>query len=709
MFLLKIILSFIILSTHLLKTDGRSNFLLTDTISPCFTILNGTNRVGCRSEEDGNNGILIFINEEKEIFDIEDIVSVRNVMDNKFIPVIDLKYVTKSFINKLISSSVINGVIFYTKDISSFPFSEDSECPNREYSYYENDIKDGCNWNSNSALLRDGFRFLDWNKPVFLISNQTEIDILAKAYQKFNFPYKNVRENGSPLALLNLKMAIENIKSSKICNLLSKSYFTKFWGYQAQDTCSNFENVNVFASIPFYDDNVKDVETFILSTRMDSFSSFYNTTFGDTSVLTSVITNIVVAEALGQKLEILEKHLKERKKQILFAFFHGESLGYIGSSRFIYDIKQKDLLPNKNIRKMELKDISMYVETNMILPYDENFYTNHMQKIFYDKNVLEKHSSKINTYADIYKKIMREEGFEVKNTGPSPKIPPSSYYSFLKEDSTTPGFVILPAEVSYYNTKVNTISDTTIRSNLILRDKTIQTLKAVSKALLGVVLKFSEASSLQTTIKINETYVSTLVDCFYYSQNKLCPYFDEVLRTDMYDYSTLFTHINPSIGVDDVSNIRIVIENILRREVSVHTPYAVTKNNCSEKDIEKNDPYSYSWQFSHEIGNYHCFKTSVFTTRAISPAFDVEGYDFTSSQYSTWVESSWKVPTIELYLEYGKIYDLFLAFSSIIIFSVSLSISYLMSKLLLKKNQENISNEAVSTTTNQAITRRVNL
>ncbi|CEF64502.1 Nicastrin family-containing protein [Strongyloides ratti] len=706
---IKNLITLFILFSLITIIHARSEVQLTDIASPCYTLINGTHRIGCRTGKDGNNGVILFFNDEKEINKLEKLSYNKKVTSESYIPVIDMKYLTKSFVQKLISSDVITGVVFYSKNIQDFSFSEDSECPNKEFSYYQSDIEHGCHWNSNSALHPDGLRFLDWKKPVFFLTNQTELDILYKIYKKFNNPILNLEQVWKPLAFMNLGLPTENVKNTNQCKKLADSYFQNFWGYGSPGICEPLIDYNIFVSLPFFNDETKNIETFILSTRMDSFSTFPNTSFGDTSVLTSLIANIAVAEALGKNIEFIEKLLMEKQKQILFTFFHGESFGYIGSSRFIYDIKNNNLRNGKNARKIYIKDISMYVETNMLLPYDENTYINHMQKIYYDKNVLEAHGTKINKFANIYKTTMKNEGFEVKNTGASPKIPPSSYYSFLKENSSVPGFVILPAEVSYYNNKLNTISDVNIRTNENLRNKTIETLRAVSKSLLAMVLEFSEATKYNETIKINDTYISTLVDCFFYSSKNICPYFDEFLRQDGVEYKHFYEVISPFIYPNSNSNLRDIIWLILLREVSVHTPYSVVKSNCSEKNSNPDDPYTYSWQYSHEIGNYHCFKSPVFASTAQSPAFDINEYDFMSTNYSTWAESVRKDPFIKVYLDYGKTYDLCLVASSIFLLIINTMMSYVVSKFLSKRKQRGDLTTIEATNTNQNSSNRVNL
>ena len=37
-----------------------------------------------------------------------------------------------------------------------------------------------CEWNKAAALATDGLQYLEYNKPIFMLSNTTEIDILLE-------------------------------------------------------------------------------------------------------------------------------------------------------------------------------------------------------------------------------------------------------------------------------------------------------------------------------------------------------------------------------------------------------------------------------------------------------------------------------------------------------------------------------------------------
>lgn len=50
---------------------------------------------------------------------------------------------------------------------------------------------------------------------------------------------------------------------------------------------------------------------------------FTNNDGGDVSVLTSLISSLVVANAIGQNLENFQSRAKVNNKQLMFGFLHG--------------------------------------------------------------------------------------------------------------------------------------------------------------------------------------------------------------------------------------------------------------------------------------------------------------------------------------------------------------------------------------------------
>lgn len=46
-----------------------------------------------------------------------------------------------------------------------------------------------------------------------------------------------------------------------------------------------------------------------------------------------------------------------------------------------------------------------------------------------------------------------------------------------------------------------------------------------------------------------------------------------------------------------------------------------------------------------------CLRSTVNFTRAKSPAFDIDEYDWSSGEFSTWTESTWKEFSMQIFLK----------------------------------------------------------
>jgi hypothetical protein len=127
---------------------------------------------------------------------------------------------------------------------------------------------------------------------------------------------------------------------------------------------------------------------------MDTFSTDYNSGNGDISVLTSIIALLSIANAIGTKMDEFLSLAKQR--QLLFAFFHGESLGYIGSGRWLWDMEQGNFphppikLPEEQVRQIGLDALSFFLEFQQIgtseklfMHTDKSIYASNRTKVSY--------------------------------------------------------------------------------------------------------------------------------------------------------------------------------------------------------------------------------------------------------------------------------------------------------------------------------------
>lgn len=87
---------------------------------------------------------------------------------------------------------------------------------------------------------------------------------------------------------------------------------------------------NVISVLPAIDATQKSADIITLATRMDSFSIFSESRGGDTSSLVSLITALSIARSIGNQRVEFEQKARQNNRQLMLAFFHAESFGYVG-------------------------------------------------------------------------------------------------------------------------------------------------------------------------------------------------------------------------------------------------------------------------------------------------------------------------------------------------------------------------------------------
>nr|CAD2185693.1 unnamed protein product [Meloidogyne enterolobii] len=305
-------------------------FELTPLEFYCTRILNGTDSVGCQSTKNGNTGVIVEISNPKII---DEIVKELPLRIQNLIVLIDINNLDSKLIEAVQTNENVQGIIlFYRGEKLPKSFSEDADCPNQQFSFYKSEQQHCQRWNSLGAISTDGLRFKNFDKPIFFIENQTQIDILT---EKCSIPYNKQIKQESLRCIGRMVLFMFAAGNSKLCIERQE----KSSGLREQVMlCDHLEDRNVFAMLPPLGQKQKDIKPniFVLAARLDSFSSIYNSHGGDFSTVSSIIPLLLVANSIGQNLQLFLTKTQKTSRQLLFGFFHGESLGYIGSSRWIF-------------------------------------------------------------------------------------------------------------------------------------------------------------------------------------------------------------------------------------------------------------------------------------------------------------------------------------------------------------------------------------
>ncbi|KAE9551765.1 hypothetical protein FO519_005002 [Halicephalobus sp. NKZ332] len=610
--------------------------------SQCFRILNGTHQAGCQSEKSGNIGTLVVFHNN-----FEETVALFEKHDEPMVVLIEFADMNPKITELLYSSLTIKGILLHGKPGS---FSEDATCPANDFSLYNEST---CQpWNTDNALHKDGFRFLNWNKPIFVIDDPGEEKLLlSDCYEEFNkqlidsatFPTIDLR------CRVKMSMFMHAAGNADMC-LRRQSIFYGFT--EMLEMCGELSSSNIHYILPTLKDGDK-ADIFLLATRMDSFSAFSTSLGGDNAVLTSLIPILLVANAIGGNRELFEKRAQEKNRQLLFSFLNGESLGYIGSSRMAFDMmrdqfprKMKSYGKGKTGATINFDDIGFFTEIQHLgSPHDKLFF--HVDGENYLLN-----TQKIDGVKNTVAKILRTSSIAADyiSTSANTQLPPSSYQSFLRHNRSVPGFVLSADNDRYVLEAVDSINDIKLTSGSGSTDALETYFTAVAKSVLSAVTNYiyDDAESASKDYSFNSTFTRQLIECFF-EEKWNCTYFKKIVP----NYEENFHSIrNFYIGTKEQdSSVLHLIQAILVQSLGdTHaTPNVKTGDQCETLNPGQS-LYNYIWAYNEAADRDWCYRTSMFITKAKSPVFE-EGFDMNMLNYSSWVESVWDAHKLEVYLE----------------------------------------------------------
>lgn len=620
-----------------------------DVSENCYLILNGTHQFGCQSSLSGNSGVVAYYYDDNSDKNIE----AKFDASVKLIVAIDLFIFNEKAI-RFLKQKRVNGVLLLVNNQSltlDMPLSEDSTCPNQAYSLYGNKCEK--KWNSAGALTPNGFRFTDFKKPIFLVKNETISRIITKhCYEKFN---RNGTLPGKSLCSARLSSHMSAAGSAEICMRRNEQSVTLT--EIPNIFCSALTDYNIISINPPLAIKNKPQRFMFIATRMDSFSSFSYNVLGESSVLKSIISIIAVTEVIGRNIKMYETLAKSSNRALVFAFFHGESLDYIGSGRTVFDmlnnefpVKIESLTPD--IHTMNISDVDAFLEVQIISR--SNSFTAHVD----GQSYLKFSRRNVNEFINAAQKALFLDGYKMQlhlmsNISSDTQLPPSSLQMFLAKQRNISGLLLASFNESYGYKKLNSFGDL-----LNVKDKAadIEQISAAATAALGAALQYVYGDkSLNAFFQIDKKFVNKLYDCFISAPDwETCSLFQEILKENR-EFSSLSAFSRKlketSIGVDrQTSVIRVIVQALLvytlgsKDLVNVNTP-----EQCS--DLNGNAQlYYHTWQRDPDKNSSICYRNSMYITPAKSPAFDIDDYDYKSGMYPTWVESQWDVPELVLFL-----------------------------------------------------------
>lgn len=590
----------------------------------CFRVLNGTHQFGCSSDHSGNLGVVHIINSAE---DVDWLFSSDAVAKPYMAVVSPLIFSKKELMAKLRTSDSVSGILLAMNGTTDRPqfLSPDDTCPNR-YS----GLAGTCNKNWNPHGL--SYMFEDWAKPIFFVNDVEVITKIHECFQRFNLPLDKTQSSRN---LCSLQMKGHMFAAVNTPTCISRSNLVNL--FNPVIYCDPMGDRNIVNSLfPIKDPKAKSL--IVVTTHLDVATMFD----GLAPAAMSTVTGIVTLMATNHLLSKLIPNNANYERNVLFLMFSGEAYDYIGSSRFVYDIKEK-LFRSKS-RPIVFDDIGLMFEINQ-LDKNKGLFLHHSEpgsgELFSMFNETLRKNAAINNFT-----------LSFVPAGKSP--PPASVQSFLKERPDLPYFVATNYEKQFANMYYSSMLDNSTNIEYVYingsdrssyPDNCIQSVLAgLATVLAKTLYKMITSNDYIGNESVEPKLMDELMLC--YLEKKQCQLFTEAFPYDR-------TPLEPSslyVGVARSNNHNILVT--LTQSTLVNLTGTRT-NKSHEECIEakqSDGEYEYLW-ITGKKGLGECFKSNSKFTDATSPAFLLRDYDWSSGVYSSWSESVWQDLGLVMFLK----------------------------------------------------------
>ncbi|XP_041002422.1 nicastrin isoform X2 [Juglans microcarpa x Juglans regia] len=355
-----------------------------------------------------------------------------------------------------------------------FPLAEFAPYQNTSYEW--NPIGSGIMWNA-------------YDFPVFLLSESSTLTLQEAAIKN----EKNKKAYISDVAEFNLVMQTTKAGTHDSETCLK------------EETCLPLGGYSVWSSLPPINVSSSDQSKPIILTMasMDSASFFRDKSLGADSPLSGLISLLAAIDALSHV-----DGLDDLTKQLVFIFFTGESWGYLGSRRFLYELDlQSDAVSGLNNSLIE-----MAIEIGSVgKGFNQGF------KRFYT------HTAEVSSATNETLKALKHAQDSMKSehiivspaNASNPGIPPSSLMAFLRKNSLTSGLVLEDFDSVFSNKfyhshldNISNINSSAIVAAASLVARTLYILASDNKNVSG-----SALTAISVNVSLVEELMGCLLDC----------------------------------------------------------------------------------------------------------------------------------------------------------------------------------------------------
>lgn len=628
----------------------------------CTRRLNSTHQVGCTSALGGNQGVVWVVKDSRDLDHI-----LKTGPTPPYVVVLSHTHYTKD--NLMLFKNNIHrvaGVIFKNDNPSAppTPFSPDDVCPNRQWGLYSNDsINKNCQtnvWQKNSQI--SGILYEDIPYPIFMMNKPESLNQIDECFRK-NVNLDSRTQASYPLCGIQLDSFMSAAVDAETC-INSHSTVDDLLQKNGR-RCEPVEHGNLFTyyktaeGSPIEVGNkryvapVTDKQSIVmLVAKLSSISMFTGISPGADSTITSIITLLAVAEALGRPEIRNSTKVLESKKNLAFALFDSEPFDYLGSTAMVSTMKDnsfpsymrayEDKLPISMVSNTNLSSIDYIINLDQLAPHNED------QKIYLHSNPQDSNKDKVDKIAQILGDKAKQVQYVV-NHDDQLVLPPTSVHQFVRESLSLPqesrltGIVISNYDKTYTNQFYHSIHDDALGVGLSLTEtRLVNHLKQV--ATITARTMYQIAFEDKTDVEANGDIITELLECYLKDAN--CNLFNRVMPlgqkpiTGPVQTSWAGTKQSDDFGL-------IVAHNLL----SYFLGDKFTHFNMSQCMDENHNSTVYNYNFINNQDKPSpdgkpaeglCLRSQVFASEIRNPAYvireDGSGYTI-NKQYPVWTKS----------------------------------------------------------------------
>ncbi|XP_034410703.1 nicastrin [Cyclopterus lumpus] len=645
---------------------------------PCVRLLNATHQIGCQSHLSGNVGVLHVLESEENLDWV-----LHSGLTPPYLVILESSLFTRSIMMKLKNgSSRVAGVAVVTPNANpSQGTSPHTSCPNENTGVYTENYDPTmarCNvtvWNP----LGTGLSYEEFDFPIFAMKEDNDTQVIRQCYMDHNRA-----GNGStpqyPLCAMQLYSHMSAVTDTATCMRRNNINFS----LSPEMVCDPLSDFNVWASTRPLNNTAKghkEGESVVLAAaRLDSRSFFFDIAPGAESGVSGFVALLAAAHALRNATQEAPP-----PRNILYAFFHGETFDYIGSSRMVYDME-------KNNFAVDLDNIHSVLEVGQVGLHAES-------RLWLHSDPVSRKNSSVNE--EVKKLILRLQSaasglnVSVEEPGFSQPLPPSSFQRFLRA-RPIPGVVIEDHRSAFTNSFYESMYDNAEYLNIsyppdLTPDEQLEYVTDTAKALTEVAtvvartlyIQAGGAESRLGSINADPQMVTRILYGFLVRSNN--SWFQQLIPSDLVSHLT-DRPTNFYVGVAQQPGKPTLLVQYLLANLTGST-VNVSQDDCwnqrvEEQDKESKHMYSYLWvqgaappNSTERVG--FCMRSAARLSKALSPAFDL--HEYTSKDYSTWTESRWKTIKGRIFLVASHELEMLTLGVGVGVLLTSLMLTYIMS------------------------------